>query len=34
MTDIRVYNRVLNDAEVDILYRAPTVDYLIGAYTY
>ena len=34
MTDIRIYNRVLNDAEVDILYRAPTVDEIVGAYNY
>ena len=34
MTDVRIYNRLLNDAEVDILYRAPTVDAIIGAYTY
>ena len=34
LTDIRIYNRVLNDAEVDILYRAPTADQILGAYLY
>lgn len=34
LTDVRIYNRILNDAEVDILYRAPTVDAIIGAYNY
>jgi hypothetical protein len=34
MTDVRIYNRILGDAEVDILYRAPTVDAIIGAYNY
>jgi hypothetical protein len=34
VTDVRIYNRVLNDAEVDILYRSPAVDKIIGSYTY
>ena len=34
VTDMRIYNRFLNDAEMDILYRSPTVDAIIGAYSY
>lgn len=34
ITDVRIYNRPLNDAEVDILYRAPTADQIMGAYNY
>jgi hypothetical protein len=34
VTDVRIYNRVLTDAEVDILYRSPTADKIIGSYTY
>jgi hypothetical protein len=34
ITDVRIWNRILNDSEVDILYRAPTVDNIVGAYNY
>ncbi len=34
VTDMRIYNRFLNDAEIDILYRSPTADAIIGKYLY
>lgn len=34
VTDVRIYNRILSSAEVDILYRSPIVDLIQGAYNY
>jgi hypothetical protein len=34
LTNIRIYNKVLSDGEVDILYRAPAADAIVGSYLY
>jgi hypothetical protein len=34
ITDVRIYDRILSDAEVDILYRSPTADQIVGAYNF
>lgn len=34
LTDIRVYNRLLTDADIDNLYRAPAADLALGSYIY
>lgn len=34
LTDVRVYNRLLTDVDIDNLYRAPTADLVLGSYIY
>jgi hypothetical protein len=34
LTDMRIYSRFLSDAEMDILYRSPTANAIIGQYLY
>lgn len=34
VTDVRIYNRQLTDAEVDVLYRSAEADRIIGAYSF